>query len=241
MTTEFRPGGRVPFTSKLATLPDPPKKRDMRQEPDATYARYVLRSRIEEIAKTGIVRGCGYLRTRMTPIAEWELHLFPDVMVAFDVDAGKVDRRNAYIISEVGKPPEFVMELATEMMGRRDCTIKRDGYAWLGVPEYWRFDRTGGKLHDAALAGDRLVNGRYEPIEVTLNDDGVYSGFSPAIGLALCWVDGKLRFRNPYSGEYAPTYTESVESRVAVAQARIQAAELEASRLRERLARYESN
>ena len=34
-------------------------------------------------------------------------------------------------------------------------------YGRFGVGEYWRFDPSGGEYHDAALAGDRLVDGRY--------------------------------------------------------------------------------
>ena len=252
MTTMTRTKERPIFTPEIETLPDPPKKRDMHQERDATVARYTLRSVIEERKikkrrRRGTVRGEGYLRTRMTPRGKWEVLLYPDILVVFDVDPDAIDRRNGYVISEVGKPPEFVMEIASETTGRRDYTVKRDGYATLGVGEYWRFDRTGGELHDAALAGDRLVNGRYEPIPVTLNEDGVYSGYSPALDLVLCWVDGQLRFQDPDTGEYLLTYTESEEGRID-AEARAQAAndraiaaELENSRLRERLARYESD
>ncbi len=38
--------------------------------------------------------------------------------------------------------------------GRVDVEAKRDGYAALGIPEYWRFDETG-RRHGTRLAGDR--------------------------------------------------------------------------------------
>ena len=38
-------------------------------------------------------------------------------------------------------------------------------YAALGIPEYWRFDETGN-YHGVRLAGDRLVNGQYQPIDI---------------------------------------------------------------------------
>ena len=40
---------------------------------------------------------------------------------------------------------------------------KRTAYAGLGTPEYWRFDETG-EFHGTRLAGDRLGDGRYEPV-----------------------------------------------------------------------------
>ena len=52
-------------------------------------------------------------------------------------------RRNAYVISELGKPPDFVLEIASRSAGRQDHRAKRRDYAALGIPEYWRFDETG--------------------------------------------------------------------------------------------------
>ena len=43
--------------------------------------------------------------------------------------------------------------------------MKRDYYATFGIPEYWRFDETGEHYGDR-LAGERLVDGAYEPIEI---------------------------------------------------------------------------
>ena len=47
------------------------------------------------------------------------------------------------MISEVGKPPEFVLEIASRTTARRDETVKREGYAKLSVPECWGFDGSG--------------------------------------------------------------------------------------------------
>ena len=59
-----------------------------------------------------------------------------------------------------GKPPDLVMEIASRHTGRVDVTAKRDDYAALDIPEYWRFDETG-EYHGSRLAGDRLENGAY--------------------------------------------------------------------------------
>ena len=48
---------------------------------------------------------------------------------------------------------------------------KRPAYAGLGIPEYWRFDETG-EFHGTRLAGDRLADGRYEPVPIeTVKDE----------------------------------------------------------------------
>ena len=151
--------------------------------------------------------------------------------MAFDVDPERIVATNGYVISEVGKPPDFVLEVGSETTGVRDYTIKREIYARMGVREYWRFDPSGGQYHDRPLAGDRLVNGVYHPLPVSDGDDGKAHGYSPILGLVLCWEDGELRFYNPIAGEYLPRQTElqeqrdAAESRAAQAEAQRDAAE----------------
>ena len=92
----------------------------------------------------------------------------PDCMVAFDANPERIsDEDNDYIISNVGKPPELVLEVASSSTGEQDYLDKRRRYAALGAGEYWRFGHTGGNYHDDPLAGDRLVNGVYVPIPVS--------------------------------------------------------------------------
>jgi hypothetical protein len=89
-----------------------------------------------------------------------------------------------------------------------DYTRKRREYEAFGVVEYWRFDPSGGEYHDAALAGDRLVDGRFVPIETERIDDRRQRGYSESLGLYLCWEDGELRWYDPARGEYLQTYEE---------------------------------
>ena len=91
----------------------------------------------------------------------------PDLIIAFDCDPERAIERQGYDITEQGKPPDFVLEIASKTTGRVDYTEKRVDYERYEIPEYWRFDATGGDYHDAALAGDRLVDGRYEPISIS--------------------------------------------------------------------------
>ena len=135
----------------------------------------------------------------------------PDLIIAFDVDVPAIIERNGYAINLVGKPPDFVLEVASPTTGRRDYTEKRRDYERFAVPEYWRFDGTGGDYHDAPLAGDRLVDGRYQPIEVEWPSQDRGRGYSEVLGLYLCWEDGGLRFYDPEANGYLPTYHESTE------------------------------
>lgn len=159
--------------------------------------------------------------------------LIPDLMVAFNVDAGAVLSDGGYAIEYQGKPPEFVLEVASKTTSARDEVIKRMGYAAYGIPEYWRFDNTDGGLYTNGLSGDRLVNGSYRPIEVLGTAHARYRGYSAVLGLYLCWEYGNLRWYDPESG-YLPTQYEEAASRRAAEAAR---AVSDAERIAERAAR----
>ena len=131
----------------------------------------------------------------------------PDLMIAFNVDPAGYRVRNAYVISEQGKPPDFVLEIASPSTGRNDVGFKRDGYAALGIPEYWRFDETG-EHHGARLAGDRLMNGRYEPIAIEQLGDTVWQGHSDVLNLDLRWDNGQLAWHDPATGNRIATLAD---------------------------------
>ena len=141
-----------------------------------------------------------------------QLGLFaPDLFIAFNVNPAAARERNGYVISEQGKPPDFVLEIGSRYTGRRDVTVKREGYAALSIPEYWRFDDSGGRYHGAPLAGDRLVNGVYEPIPIEQLDDGTYQGYSAALDLFLRWEDGQLGWYDPATGKHIPRFSDEQE------------------------------
>ena len=73
--------------------------------------------------------------------------LVPDLLIAFGIDRDAIVDQRGYAIDEWGQPPDFVLEVASNATGRNDYTTKRAGYAEYGVPEYWRFDHTGGRLY----------------------------------------------------------------------------------------------
>ena len=226
----------------LEPLPDPLRTPDMQQHIRIAAFDSYLRAYFAQRTDV-LVYGGGYLRHKASNAAE---RLAPDCVVAFGVNPDAIVARNGYVISDVGKPPDFVLEVASRSTGRRDYTVKRAGYAGYGVGEYWRFDHTGGRYHDAALAGDRLVNGVYEPIRINEEPDGVRWGHSPVLGLDLCWERGELRFYDPAAGEYLPTPAElrvqrdAAETRAAVERTGRLSAESELRQLREQLRRLQA-
>ena len=140
---------------------------------------------------------------------------YPDLLIALDVNPALWEARNGYLIPEQGKPPDFVLEIASESTGRHDETVKRDDYEAMGVSEYWRFDHTGGEFHSVPLAGDRLIDGEYRPIEITRVSEDVYRGHSDALNLDLCWEYGKLRWYDPVAQRYLQSYDEERDERIA--------------------------
>ena len=125
----------------------------------------------------------------------------PDVYIAFDVDAEAIRHRNGYVIWEVGKPPDFVLEVASESTADNDTGRKRDLYARIGVLEYWRFDRTGGELYEAGLVGEYLEGGIYRQVPINTDADGVRWGYSSLLRLNLRWANGRLQLQDPDTGE----------------------------------------
>jgi hypothetical protein len=133
----------------------------------------------------------------------------PDCYVAFDVDEEAIRRRNGYFLRDVGRPPDFVLEIASESTHTEDTGRKRGIYARLGIREYWRFDSTGGKFYPEPLSGELLEEGKYRPIEMQRNAEGVVWGRSPALGLDLCWYAGRLRFYDPTARAYRRNLAEA--------------------------------
>jgi len=159
---------------------------------------------------------------------------YPDLLVAFGVDPAAYYRSNAYVIAEQGKPPDFVLEIASPSTWREDAGPKRDYYAAIGVGEYWRFDETGrygGRLH-----GERLVNGEYVPFDIEELPGGSFQGYSPVLDLRLRWERGELVFCDPGTGRRIATL-EDERARADTAEARADAAEARVRELEEQLRR----
>ena len=163
------------------------------------------------------------------------IHRYPDLFIAFNVNPARYKENNGYVITEQGKAPDFVLEVASVSTGRVDVGAKREDYAALGIPEYWRFDETG-EYHGARLAGDRLVEGVYVPLVVEELADGSLQGYSEVLNLYLRWEEGRLGWHDPATGQHIPTYDDqrrrAEQEREARQQAEARIRELEAENRR---------
>ena len=122
----------------------------------------------------------------------------PDVLVAFGIGTHK---RSSYFVWEEGKPPDWVLEVASPGTEAEDRGAKRRKYAEMGVPEYWMFDAKGDVYPPGTprLQGLKLVDGEYRPLKSRLVD-GRRMIRSEVLGLDVR-VDGELlRFRDVATG-----------------------------------------
>ena len=157
----------------------------------------------------------------------------PDLLIAFDADPELYEANNGYVVSEQGKPPDFVMEVASRGTWRRDRYAKREDYQAMGIPEYWRFDETGG-YYGERLAGEVLVEVEYRPAAIETVEEGVLQGYSPALKLNVRWECGELMWHNPATGRYIDTLQSEREAHAQTEQARLRA-EARVLELEERL------
>lgn len=204
--------------------------------------------------ETTLVAGDRYLSLALT--ADMTGLRYPDMIVAFGVDPDLYRRRNAYVISDQGQPPDLVMEIASPSTARVDTGPKRRDYARLGITEYWRFDDTGD-YHGTRLAGDRLADGDYVPVDIEDLSDEVLQGYSAVLDLHLRWDHGVLVFGDPATGRRITTLederrartaaevhaeaehirAEAEHARYAAAEARAEAAEARVKELEDRIRR----
>ena len=194
-------------TTRLA-LPDPPE----RHPDEVTSITYLhgpgttkyLAVHLAHTETTLVTAELGLVATRQD---RGNRVRYPDLLIAFGVDPGKYYEDNGYIVDEQGKPPDFVLEVASPSTATADFTTKRDFYEALGVSEYWRFDPSGDD-HGVRLAGDRLVEGRYESVHIESAGEGVIQGYSAALDLFLQWHDGQLVFIDPATNASILTYED---------------------------------
>ncbi len=140
--------------------------------------------------------------------ANLNVRVQPDIYLSFGVDQAAIRRRKLYLPWEAGKPPDLALEVASESTSRQDIIAKPGIYAAVGISEYWRFDPSGGEYHGQPLAGGRLQDGAYRPVELTTEPDGILKGYSPTLQLALCWDEGWPRFYDPATGTYLENWRQ---------------------------------
>ena len=124
----------------------------------------------------------------------------PDCYIALDTDPDLVYQFPNYFIWEVGKSPDFVMEVASPSTASNDLGRKRDLYARLGVTEYWKLDPTGGELYGVSLMGERLVDGEYLPYDLNATPNGSVWSHSEVLNLDFLWDGERFDIRDPLTG-----------------------------------------
>ncbi len=212
MTTKS-PSNRRPYIEPFTGL-DPDAAPDpVEQLPDAMYQEPMLNESII-VVRSYFNRQAVAMVSGDTPVyyrdeTGQQRLVMPDLYVALGVQAASVRRRNGYFIELVGKPPDFVLEIASESTYPNDLGAKRDLYARLGVGEYWRFDGTGGQYYGEPLAGERLADGEYRRLEIHRGPRELAWGHSPTLGLDLCWFPERLRFYDPIERAYLLNLDES--------------------------------
>ena len=173
--------------------------------------------------------------------------LAPDVLVAFGL--GTHDRSSYFVWAE-GKPPDWVLEVASRSTWRRDLNDKRRAYAAMGVREYWLFDAGAlGRERDGRprmkqvgargdgtprLQGLALADGEYRPLEARLAE-GERTIRSEVLGMDVRADGNLLRFRDVATGRDVPhrpelkaaAEREAAERRAAEAHAEREAARAE--------------
>ena len=132
----------------------------------------------------------------------------PDIYLAFGVDQAAIRRRKLYLPWEAGKPPDLALEVGSESTGSEDTIVKHRVYATVGISEYWRFDPSGGEHHGKPMSGWVLRAGRYQPIELDTEPDGILKGYSELMELYLCWDEGWPRFYDPTTGTYLENWRQ---------------------------------
>ncbi len=227
----------MPQTEAFFKFPDPPERTPEMTTFDHLSVNGNVHYLIHHLGKQETTLVAGERYVSLAPTRDMTGLRYPDLIVAFDVDPAAYKARNAYVISDQGKAPDFVLEIASRSTGSIDTGVKRDDYAALGITEYWRFDETG-EHHGTRLAGDRLVDGQYDPIPIVEIEEGVLEGYSATLHLNLRWQHGQLAWHDPDTNRHILTMddeserADNAEARADNAEARADALEAELRRLR---------
>ena len=151
----------------------------------------------------------------------------PDYYFAVGIDPA-LKSSGIYRTWVFGKPPDFVLEVASPSTARNDETTKRDIYANMGVPEYWRYDPSGlidpnqRPLYAVPLIGEILVDGAYQTLPIAPGPEGCIMGYSPALGVSLAVKDKRLVVYDHELGDFVAEFEEQERAKMQ-AQAEAQA------------------
>ena len=185
----------------------PPEPRDMQQTPSNGY----LRETLQSILTPGydfpyhptilIGEQIPIYYGSPGPAGGPPPHVIPDCLIALDVDTAAIWDRVGYDPIQNSKPPDVVIEVASHSTYRSDNVRKREIYRQIGVPEYWRFDPSGGDFYGQPIIGEELVNGQYRQFPLNQYDDESVGATSLVLNLNFRWREEQFRIHNPLTGE----------------------------------------
>ena len=227
----------TPWYELINDAPEPPED-SMQQASTIHYVMTILKARYENDPtvlwsnQTNVIYDSDILGSVVVP----------DGYLVFGVPARFIEtERRSYRIDEWGKPPDFVLEVASESTAQNDLTYKRSLYARMGVREYWRLDRHG--YYGEPLVGERLVDGEYVRFELHTESNGDTWSRSEVLGVDFYHrvEDGISWFllKDSETGEWLGDLSEEVEAHAETeaarreAEARAQSAEQAQSQERE--------
>ena len=214
-------------------LPDPEPVEDaMQQLPTINRIVPMIEGHFSDRTDV-LVAGEAYL---CWDISNKNAKLSPDCIVAIGINPEDVEIKNGYLIWEIGKPPDVVIEVASEHTSRADMTSKRERYAALGIAEYWRLDPSGGDRYGEPLVGEYLVDGEYRRIEPRVDEDGIVWSRSEIMEINLRWDGRHFATQDPVTGY---TMLGLIEANDTARQERAARQAAEAREARERNARLQ--
>lgn len=126
-----------------------------------------------------------YIASELTVYYPGEPRFSPDLLAVLDVET---HQRMKWVVSAEGKGLDFVLEVHVAGDKRKDSKVNVERYARLGIPEYFIFDRAGGRLH-----GYRLPNVTARVYQPIVPQAGRYE--SNVLGLELVLEGDRLRFQ----------------------------------------------
>ena len=161
---------------------------------------------LPEDERGGVPIGGGWQDTpaRYAPL------VVPDVMVAFGVQRRRFG--GSYQTWNMGKVPDFVLEVASTGTWRHDYGRKRDLYERLGVREYFVYDAREG--HQALVAWRTHADGVYAEVAPAMHEGLGWGIRSELVGL-VAFVDetGDFWWWNPDERERCLDYDEERKGR----------------------------
>ena len=137
----------------------------------------------------------------------------PDCYITFGVGRDAVLPHNSYWTWHIGKPPDFVLEIASISTADKDLDEKALIYAALGILEYWLYDASpDSRFYGAPLIFLLLHGDRYVSVPLETLPDGRIRGYSPTLGLYLYWDEGRLRFHDSVRNAWLPDLHDALQA-----------------------------